>query len=88
VSLVPTAIGVLAGDRLRHRVELIPPDATCADLRRRAREGWVVVRNTPPPDPFKPDFPNVVRALDTAICLVPERPAYDDGVTRVYAQRP
>ena len=32
--------------------------------------------------------PNVVRALDTAICVVPERPAYDDGVTRVYAQRP
>jgi hypothetical protein len=88
VSLVPTAIGVLSGDRLRHRVELIPPDATCADLHRRAREGWVVVRNTPPPDPFKRDFPNVVRALDTAICLAAERPVYDDGVTRVYAQRP
>ena len=36
-------IGVLAGDRLRHRLDLIRPRERCPALRARRRDGWVVV---------------------------------------------
>jgi hypothetical protein len=39
----PTAPGSLVGDHLRHRVTLIPTDATCPEVRELARAGWIVV---------------------------------------------
>jgi len=47
VAATPIQIGVLAGDRLRHPVELMPDNAGCEDVRRRVREGWVVVFDSP-----------------------------------------
>jgi hypothetical protein len=39
----PTVPGSLVGDRLRHAVTLIPPDASCARIQGWARDGWIVV---------------------------------------------
>jgi hypothetical protein len=47
VAGAPVLDGLLAGDRLRHPVELVPPRELCARTRLRARRGWVVLRWTP-----------------------------------------
>ena len=47
VAFWPTVVGPLAGDRLRHPVTLIGGREDCAAIARRARRGWVVVREIP-----------------------------------------
>lgn len=48
VAFVTQVIGPLAGDRLRHPIELIPGDESCAATRARLTRGWVVMRDAPP----------------------------------------
>jgi hypothetical protein len=51
VAVTFSEIGVLAGDRLRHRLDLIGQRESCAALRARRVRGWVVVplsRTAPP----------------------------------------
>ena len=47
VFLLPLQIGVLAGDRLRHPLGLVPLES-CSRLRRRVRSAWVVTYVAPP----------------------------------------
>ena len=44
VAAATSLVAVLAGDRLRHRVELIGGAETCGQVRARARRGWVIVK--------------------------------------------
>ena len=71
-------IGVLAGDRLRHRLDLIPPREPCAALRARRRDGWVVVplRRTDRRD-----------AVAIERCLGASAAAYRDPAHAVWAPR-
>lgn len=77
VAFWPVMVGPVAGDRLRHPVELIEGGETCAAVRERARRGWVVIRDLPPtvrdllaptnaPDCFA-DLPPVARVGDWMI---------------------
>ncbi len=86
VALAPAVTGLLAGDRLRHPVNLIRHDETCRDVQARAGAGWVVVPTAPDPLPgfIKRYAPDTVRALDATRCLRVERPVFDDGTARVY----
>jgi hypothetical protein len=43
VATTPAMIGPLAGDELRHRLEAIPPHASCADVAQRRSRQWLVV---------------------------------------------
>jgi hypothetical protein len=76
VALGPTTIGPLAGDRLSHRLELIPDSEPCTRVEARARAGWVVLGfnafGVPAPrrGPLR--------------CFAGQRPLYDDGAFRVY----
>ncbi|MDX6690411.1 MAG: hypothetical protein QOG15_1868 [Solirubrobacteraceae bacterium] len=45
ISFSPQAIGPLAGDRLQHDLFTIPGRTPCAEVRARARRGFVVVRD-------------------------------------------
>jgi len=47
IAMEPVVNAALAGDRLTHRVEIVSTKWSCADIRRRARLGWVVVRVSP-----------------------------------------
>jgi hypothetical protein len=47
VATTRAYIGPLAGDSLRHRLELIPSTESCAALARRAESEWVVVYGGP-----------------------------------------
>ena len=79
ISVIPTHIAPLAGDRLQHELRLVPEDAACPELERRlARGDWVVMRRDAPTGSY--------RARD---CLRERTPAYEDAVFRVHApERP
>jgi hypothetical protein len=51
VASAPVVIATLAGDRLRHRLRPIPERTSCADMRARARAGYVVLYVAAPPSP-------------------------------------
>jgi hypothetical protein len=76
IAMAPTTLAMLAGDRLQHRVDLIPADASCAAVRRYRRQGWVVIRDR----------------IDRAVlhpftadgCLAGEEPVYRNRAFRVY----
>jgi hypothetical protein len=77
IVALPIAMAPLAGDRLRHRVELMPPDLSCRRLVARARRGWVVVGATPVGPEYRELFPSQSRALiHAAACLRHERPVF------------
>ena len=73
----------LAGAHFQHKLELLPPDAGCGLVRRRARQGWVVIAG-----------PEVGRGvlgigpLPATRCRPAARALYDDGQLRIYAARP
>jgi hypothetical protein len=75
VAIAPTLIGVLAGDRLRHPLELIGDHEPCARVARRARAGWVVLSSVRAAG---------ARATDVRACRPAPRPLYEDGSFRVY----
>jgi hypothetical protein len=77
IVALPIAMAPLAGDRLQHRVELMPPDLSCSRLVSTARRGWVVVGATPVGPEYRELFPSQSRAvIHAASCLRHERPAF------------
>jgi hypothetical protein len=75
ISFSPTPIAVLAGNRLRHPLELVGGHETCAQVVNRARRGWLVVRGVDR---------TLFGTLPAEQCLAAYKPVYDDGVHRVY----
>jgi hypothetical protein len=75
IAFSPTPIAPLAGNRLRHPLELIRPDETCDQVRERLRRGWIVVRDVDR---------ELFGTLPAEQCLPDVTPAFDDGVHRVY----
>jgi hypothetical protein len=63
--------GVLAGDRLQHRIELVGAREACARIRARLRAGWVVEQ---------PALPG----SRIARCLAAARPVYEGPAVRIY----
>lgn len=78
ISFSPQVIGPLAGDRLSHDVRLIPGQASCREVRARAREGYVVVRDLPA---LARTYLEPYRAGE---CLAGERAIFRGGDLRVY----
>jgi hypothetical protein len=79
IFFVDQGVALLAGDRLQHRLEVIPPDEPCDGVLARAREGWVVRHYTPPfPDqaPFTADE-----------CLAAVPPAHEVAPYLIYRLR-
>jgi hypothetical protein len=77
ISFAPIVVGPLAGERLQHRLELIPAREPCAAVRARARDGWVVTRQRAFDVPFR-----------APRCLARERPIFEANGFRVYGQIP
>jgi hypothetical protein len=75
IAFSPTPIAPLAGNRLRHPLDLIDSTETCAQVRARVAEGWVVVRDVDR---------ELFGTLPAEQCLATLKPAFDDGVHRVY----
>jgi hypothetical protein len=73
IATTPAYIGPLAGDRLRHRLEAIPPHSSCADAARRAKREWLVVYGGPL---------GGVAPAQVKRCLPP--PAFDNGPFAVF----
>ena len=71
VAFAPAPLGVLAGPRLTHDLELIPAREGCGAVRSRARRGLVVIRRDRLQRFFEP--------FTAAQCLRGIRPLYDDG---------
>jgi hypothetical protein len=78
IATTAPRIGLLAGDQLRHGIDLIGEHETCPAIRARARRGWVVVL----------DFPTFLIKFfphsPAGACLAGQRPLYVDGGFRVY----
>ena len=75
--MTPEIFGMLTGDDLDRRVELIPVDESCASVKQRRTRGWVIIRKDP-----------VLRShlgYTVGDCLADERPFATAGVYRVYA---
>ncbi|MDQ6749224.1 MAG: hypothetical protein M3Z33_00490 [Actinomycetota bacterium] len=77
VSAAESPPGVLAGDGLAHRVDLIPTDETCARVVERARRGWVLLRQPTSAQDLLPKF-------TAAGCLAGHRPVYADDQVLVF----
>jgi hypothetical protein len=75
ISFSPTTIAPLAGDRLRHPLSVIPADEPCPLVTARAANGWVVVRGVDR---------NLFGPLAAERCLIRVKPAFTDGIHRVY----
>jgi hypothetical protein len=73
VATTPAFIGALAGDRLQHRLEAIPPDATCTQVSDRAKREWLVIYG----GTLGGAAPEPVKRCLTA-------PAFDDGPIAIY----
>jgi hypothetical protein len=76
IAFSPTPIAVLAGNRLRHPLELIGADESCRQVLTRLTKGWVVVRDVDR---------TLFGTLPAEQCLAGVKPVYDDGIHRVYA---
>jgi hypothetical protein len=78
IATTAPRIGLLAGDRLDHRLDLVGPHDPCPTTVARARHGWVVVL----------DFPAfLVKFFPTSTagaCLAGLRPVFAQGGFRVY----
>jgi hypothetical protein len=77
----PVSLAVLGGERLQHRTALLAPQRVCAAVRGRASWALVVVFGRSAPAPG-------AGASDPLSCLATTRPAYDDGLFRVYRRGP
>ena len=71
----PITLAPLGGDRLQHEFRWIEHDATCDEVRARARESWVIVIMFPPDG----------RLLSpSGRCLENQRPAHKGAGFSVY----
>ncbi len=78
IATTAPRIGLLAGDGLRHRLDLIGPREPCVMVRARARQGWVVVLD------FAPFLIKFFPRGTAGACLADQRPRFVDGGFRVY----
>jgi hypothetical protein len=87
VAMAPILAGPLAGDRLTHRLTLLRDDAPCAQVRRAARDGYVVLRALSSVEVRA--SPRVVFPVPVTArrCLAPARPVFSRGGVEVYALR-
>jgi hypothetical protein len=77
VATTPAFVGPLAGDRLQHRLEAIPPAASsCSALAARARSQWLVV--------YGGALGGIAPAAVSRCMLAP---AFDNGPIAVYRPR-
>lgn len=80
VAFVQNVVAPVAGDQLRHPLELIDPGEPCARTLERTREGWVVMRDLPP----------AIRALLAPVrapgCLAGLEPVARAGEWLIYRQ--
>jgi hypothetical protein len=74
VAVFPVPNGALAGDRLRHPLDVIDQAESCRRLAERLRTGWVVV-----------DSAAVAERTRVGRCLARVRPAFAGADARVYA---
>jgi hypothetical protein len=75
IAFSPTPLAALAGDELAHPLRLVAPGESCARVRRRLVEGWVVVRAVDR---------RVFGTLAAERCLEGLEPRFADGVHSVY----
>lgn len=80
VAFVTNVVGPLAGDRLRHPLELIPGDEPCVRTLARLRDEWVVVRD------IAPAFRALLAPVRAPACLAGVRPAARPEGWLVYRQ--
>jgi hypothetical protein len=78
IAILPLRQSVFAGPRLDHTVDLVT-GASCAELRRRARRGWVVVWGARAPTLSTPRSRRPLRCFDGTA------PVYRDAVHDVFA---
>ncbi|MGI8802514.1 MAG: hypothetical protein ACR2KV_10125 [Solirubrobacteraceae bacterium] len=79
IATTAPRIGLLAGDRLRHGVDLIGAHESCAEIR--ARPGWIVVLD------FADFLTKFFPRSPAGACLADQRPLFDSGGFRVYRTR-
>jgi hypothetical protein len=78
IHFAGTVLGQLSGDRLQNKLVLLPPDASCAELRATARNGLLVVAD-----------PDVFRELGVrtpAACVDGLDPSYEAPGVRVFGR--
>lgn len=75
IAMAPATNALLSGDRLAHRVTLIPDGANCAEVRRQRREGWVVLQRLPPTAQYR----------RLAACLRGDPPVFSDSGYELHA---
>lgn len=73
-------IAPFAGDSLKHRLVLVPKDATCTEVGRRATGGWLVVAR---PDYLAPSSGALANRYSGWDCAAPHAPQYG-GIPRIY----
>ena len=75
IAMAPALNALLAGDRLAHPIRLMPGGTGCAEVRRRRREGWVVLQRLPPTPQYR----------RLAACLRGDRPVFSDPAYELHA---
>ena len=78
IATTAPRIGLLAGDGLHHRLDLVGAQEPCPAVRARARRGWVVVLD------FAPFLIKFFPRGTAGACLADQRPLFVDGGFRVY----
>ncbi|PTL59922.1 hypothetical protein [Paraconexibacter algicola] len=78
VAMAPAVLGSLVGERLQHRVLLIPADEPCATTRARRARGWVIAQ-------IQPDTP---RGRALVACMQGEPELFRDGRYVVWSALP
>ena len=73
VAIAPVGLGLLSGDDLRHRVDLIGVSEPCPDVEARTARGWVVLRKDP-----------IYGSPAHRPCFRGRLPAYEDQAFRVF----
>jgi hypothetical protein len=76
IAMAPSVTAMLAGRRLKRRVEALPRDATCAQVLGHVRRGWVVVGDETANELFGP--------ITTPACVAGLTPAYRLPGYRIY----
>ncbi|WP_249011357.1 hypothetical protein [Conexibacter sp. DBS9H8] len=84
VATTKTGLAPLAGDRLQHRLSLIPVDASCARVAAIGRRHWIVLAITPPAA-RSGILARIAPYGSAEACLARRPPAFDDGQYAVYA---
>lgn len=81
VAMTERVLGPLAGDELKHDVELISEEESCSDIQRRLNDEWVVVSARDTAGEIA-DGPAVSGCLGDAV------PVYEDSEHKVYFNGP